>query len=88
MTTPSSRDEEQEEANQNQGNQANQQPRDWRRRRRSERPTPAGDTGQSGTGGARVEPSDEELSQPLIKIFEPALDLVVAFSGPLVLAGI
>ena len=88
MTTPSSRDEGQEEANQNQGNQANQQPRDWRRRRRSERPTPAGDTSQSGTAGARVESSDEELSQPLIKIFEPALDLVVAFSGPLVLAGI
>ena len=83
MTTPSNRDEE--ENNQNQGSE---RPRDWRRRRRSERPTPGDQAIQPETPRPKAKASDEELSQPLISFFEPILDLIVAFSGPLILAGI
>ncbi|MBC8280880.1 MAG: GldG family protein [Chloroflexi bacterium] len=83
MTTPSNQDQGNEEENSQ--NQGNQRPRDWRRRRRSERPAPEG---QTETPRARTETSDEELSKPLITVFEPVLDLIVAFSGPLILAGV
>lgn len=83
MTTPSNPDEE--ENNQEQGNR---RPRDWRRRRRSERPTPGGEAGEPPAPRPRAEASDEELSKPLIAFFEPVLDLIVAFSGPLILAGV
>ena len=69
------------------GDQENQRPRDWRRRR-SERPTPDAAAGESATPRPRVEASDEELSQPLINFFEPALDRISTYSGPLIFAGI
>ena len=76
MTTPSSEEPGGEE-------QENQRPRDWRRRRRSERLTT-----DAAAPQPRVESSDEELSQPLINLFEPALDRIATYSGPLILAGI
>ena len=83
MTTPSSPDEEEN----NQDHRA-RRPRDWRRRSRSERPTPVGESSEARAPRSRTESSDEELSQPLISIFEPVLDLIVSFSGPLILAGV
>ncbi len=79
MTTPSNPEEDGPE-------QASQRPRDWRRRRRSERTAPEADTGQQPQREAAE--TDEELSQPLITFFEPALDLVALYSGPLILAGV
>ena len=76
MTTPSSEEPGGEE-------QENQRPRDWRRRRRSERLTT-----DAAAPQPRVESSDEELSQPLINLFEPALDQITTYSGPLIFAGI
>ena len=64
----------------------NQRPRDWRRRRRSERAsfrTPAGQQDQP-----RATETGEELSQPLITLFEPALNLIALYSGPLIIAGV
>ena len=83
MSSPSNRDEE--DNNQNSGNQ---RPRDWRRRRRSERPAPEDQVDQPETLKTRPDASEEELSQPLIAFFEPVLNLIVAFSGPLILAGV
>ena len=83
MTTPSSPDEEE-----NNQDQRSRRPRDWRRRSRSERPTPFGESSEARAPRSRTESSDEELSQPLISIFEPVLDLIVSFSGPLILAGV
>ena len=81
MTTPSN-----EEAAG--GEQENQRPRDWRRRRRSDRPSPDAAAGESAAPRPRVKSSDEELSQPLINFFEPAMDLIAAYSGPLVFGGV
>ncbi|MCH8108211.1 MAG: Gldg family protein [Chloroflexi bacterium] len=86
MTTSSNNEEAGEEAGS--GEQENQRPRDWRRRRRSERPTTGTAANESATPRPRVEASDEELSQPLINFFEPALDRIATYSGPLVFAGI
>ena len=79
MTTPTNPEESGQEAE-------NQRPRDWRRRRRSERPAPEAEAGQQVQ--PRATDTDEELSQPLITFFEPALDLVALYSGPLILAGV
>ncbi len=79
MTTPSNPDSDGLE-------QENQRPRDWRRRSRSERTAPQADVGQQAQ--PRVADTDEELSQPLITFFEPALDLIALYSGPLILAGV
>ena len=79
MTTPSNPDSDGLE-------QENQRPRDWRRRSRSERTAPEADVGQQAQ--PRVAETDEELSQPLITFFEPALDLIALYSGPLILAGV
>ena len=79
MTTPSNPDSDGLE-------QENQRPRDWRRRSRSERTAPQADVGQQAQ--PRVAETDEELSQPLITFFEPALDLIALYSGPLILAGV
>ncbi len=79
MTTPANPEESGQEPE-------NQRPRDWRRRRRSERPTPEAEASQQAQ--ARAVETDEELSQPLITFFEPALDLVALYSGPLILAGV
>ena len=65
----------------------NQRPRDWRRRRRSERSSPATEASQPDAR-PRVEDSDQELSQPLITFFEPFLDQIAIYSGPLILAGV
>ena len=83
MSSPSNRDEE--DNNQNSGNQ---RPRDWRRRRRSVRPTQVDQVDQPETPKPIPDASEEELSQPLIAFFEPVLNLIVAFSGPLILAGV
>ena len=66
----------------------NQRPRDWRRRRRSERTTPETPAEQSDEPRIQVAEADEVLSQPLITFFEPAMDWVVTYGGPLVFAGI
>ncbi len=79
MTTPSNPDSDGLE-------QETQQPRDWRRRPRSERTAPQADAGQQAQ--PRVAETDEELSQPLITFFEPTLDLIALYSGPLILAGV
>ena len=79
MTTPSNPDADGLE-------QDNQRPRDWRRRARSARTAPQADVGQQAQ--PRVAETDEELSQPLITFFEPALDLIALYSGPLILAGV
>ena len=79
MTTPSNPDSDGLE-------QENQRPRDWRRRSRSERTAPQADVGQQAQ--PRVAETDEELSQPLITFFEPALDLIALYSAPLILAGV
>ena len=73
-------------------------PGDWRRRRRSERTTPetpilatpggAMPAGQGEGPQPQAETEDEALSQPLITLFEPAMDWVVTYGGPLVFAGI
>ena len=84
MTTPSNQEPGEEAGGEE---QENQRPRDWRRLRGSERPS-SDSVDQAGTPQPRVETSDEELSQPLINFFEPALDLVATYSGPLILAGI
>ena len=81
MTTPSNE-------RSGSGQQENQRPRDWRRRRRSERPSPDAAAGESAVPRPRVEASDEELSQPLINFFEPALDLIATYSGPLIFGGV
>jgi hypothetical protein len=87
MTTPSSSDAGNDPGNDREGqNQDNGQPRDWRRRRRSERKSPESEAGQAGRSGAQA--SDEELSQPLITIFEPAMDFIGSYGGPLILAGV
>jgi len=98
MTTPSNNDPGTDSGN-NAGNtedqnQENNRPRDWRRRRRSERTSSESETSQSGRrqtddpAGASSGDSNEELSQPLITFFEPAIDLIATYSGPLILAGI
>ncbi|MBO19164.1 MAG: hypothetical protein CL732_01320 [Chloroflexi bacterium] len=63
-----------------------QQPRDWRRRRRSERPAPES-TSREETQ-PRAEGPEEELTQPLIPLFEPGMDWIGAYGGAMVLAGI
>lgn len=75
-----------------------QRPGDWRRRRRSERTTP--ETLSSGTPGSgrpggpaegmqpQAAAADEVLSQPLITLFEPAMDWIGSYGAPLVFAGI
>ncbi len=71
----------------------NDAPRDWRRRRRRPAaPEPAGDEQQaeatdSGGTGPEQEP-EEQLSRPLISIFEPAANIVGTFGAPLLIAGI
>jgi len=84
MTSPSNPDPG-EEASQE---PSNQRPRDWRRRRRSDRPSPEVTPSESAGRHSRDQNSDEVLSQPLINFFEPALDQVVIYSGPLIFAGI
>ena len=79
MTTPSNLESNDHEPE-------NQPPRDWRRRRRSERSssqTPAGQQDQP-----QILETEEELSQPLITLFEPALNLIALYSGPLIIAGV
>ena len=63
-----------------------QRPRDWRRRRRSERTSSQIEMGKQ----SRPQSSEdgEELSQPLISFFEPALNLIALYSGPLIIAGV
>ena len=63
-----------------------QRPRDWRRRRRSERNVSEADAGQQAQ--PQVAETSEELSRPLITFFEPALNLIALYSGPLIFAGI
>ena len=63
-------------------------PRDWRRRRRSERTTPETPAEQSDGPQHQTEAADEVLSRPLITLFEPAMDWIVAYGGPMVFAGI
>jgi len=79
MTTPSNPEPGDQEPE-------NQRPRDWRRRRRSERSSPESEANQQAE--SRSAETDEELSKPLIAVFEPALDLVALYSGPLILAGV
>ena len=79
MATPSNPDSDGLE-------QEDQRPRDWRRRPRSERTAPQTDAAQQAQ--PRVAETDEELSRPLITFFEPALDLIALYSGPLILAGV
>ena len=67
---------------------ANQRPRDWRRRRRSERTTPETPAGQSEAPQPQSEAADEVLSQPLITLFEPAMNWIGSYSAPMVFAGI
>jgi hypothetical protein len=87
MTTPTSNDPGNDSGdNIQEQNQESGRPRDWRRRRRSERTSPKSKSGQSGR--SRTVDSDEELSQPLITFFEPAIDLIATYSGPLILAGV
>ncbi|MDA0263734.1 MAG: GldG family protein [Chloroflexi bacterium] len=78
MTSSSNQDPEQEPGQ----DAGSQRPRDWRRRRRSERETPAEAQPEVNTR------PDEELSQPLITFFEPAMDWIGSYGAPLVLAGI
>ena len=66
----------------------NQRPGDWRRRRRSERTTPETSAGQVDSDQPRGEAADEVLSQPLITLFEPAMDWVGSYGAPLVFAGL
>ena len=84
MTSPSNPDAG-EEASQEPDNQ---RPRDWRRRRRSDRPSSEATPDEGAGRRSRDQNSDEVLSQPLINFFEPALDQVVTYSGPLIFAGI
>ncbi len=70
------------------GEPANQRPRDWRRRRRSERTTPETPAGQSEAPQPQSEAADEVLSQPLITLFEPAMNWIGSYSAPMVFAGI
>jgi len=84
MTSPSNPDPG-EEASQEPGNQ---HPMDWRRRRRSDRPSSEVTPDEGAGRRSRDQNSDEVLSQPLINFFEPALDQVVIYSGPLIFAGI
>ena len=84
MTSPSNPDAG-EEASQEPDNQ---RPRDWRRRRRSDRPSSEATPDEGAGRRSRDQNSDEVLSQPLINFFEPALDQVVIYSGPLIFAGI
>jgi hypothetical protein len=94
MTTPSNNDAGNDPSNDagntEDQNQESNRPRDWRRRRRSDYTSSESATGQSGrrqTGTSRGAP-DEELSQPLITFFEPAIDQIATYSGPLILAGV
>ena len=66
----------------------NQRPRDWRRRRRSERATSETPDGQTSEPEPQAVAADEVLSRPLINFFEPAMDRIGSFGGPLVFAGI
>ena len=84
MTSPSNPDAG-EEASQEPDNQ---RPRDWRRRRRSDRLSSEATPDEGAGRRSRDQNSDEVLSQPLINFFEPALDQVVIYSGPLIFAGI
>ncbi|MEC9237344.1 MAG: Gldg family protein, partial [Chloroflexota bacterium] len=84
MTSPSSPDPG-EEVSQEPGNQ---RPRDWRRRRRSDLLSSEVTPDEGSGRRSRDQDSDEVLSQPLINFFEPALDQVVNYSGPLIFAGI
>ena len=83
--TSSSNQEPEQEAGQEPDNL---QPRDWRRRRRSERTAPETPSGRSGGSQPQAAVADEELSQPLITLFEPAMDRIGAYGAPLVFAGI
>jgi len=67
---------------------ANQRPGDWRRRRRSERTTPETADAHAEIPQPRAEATDEVLSQPLITLFEPAMDWIGSYGGPLVFSGI
>ena len=84
MTSPSNPDAG-EEASQEPDNQ---RPRDWRRRQRSDRLSSEATPDEGAGRRSRDQNSDEVLSQPLINFFEPALDQVVIYSGPLIFAGI
>ncbi len=90
MTSSSNRESGNQEPGQE---QESTRPGDWRRRRRSERTTPgtpilATPGGQGEGPQPSDETKDEALSQPLITIFEPAMDWVMTYGGPLVFAGI
>ncbi|NQW24183.1 MAG: Gldg family protein [SAR202 cluster bacterium] len=78
-------------SNQEPGNQEpnseNQQPRDWRRRRRSERSGPESASPQE-EAQSQDESTGEVLSKPLITMFEPAMDWIGSYGGPMVFAGI
>ena len=65
-----------------------QRARDWRRRRRSERTAPETPAGQSDGPQPQAQAADEVLSQPLITLFEPAMDWIGSYGAPLVFAGI
>ena len=65
-----------------------QRPRDWRRRRRSERSAAESPADQSDTTRSRADGADDAVSQPLITLFEPVMDRIVTYGGPLVFAGI
>jgi ABC-type uncharacterized transport system involved in gliding motility auxiliary subunit len=80
MTSPSNQEPGQEPAN--------QRPRDWRRRRRSERTASETPTSQSDESQPQADAGNEVLSQPLIALFEPAMDWIGTYGGPLVFAGI
>ena len=80
MTTSSNREQGR--------NPENQRPRDWRRRRRSERTSPETPAGQVETPQSQGPAGDEELSQPLITFFEPVMDWISSYGGPLTFSGI
>ena len=89
MTSPSEQEPNEETGQE----QEAAQPRDWRRRSRPERTAgdasdPSTQAGQSEPQRTQADTGDEALSQPLITLFEPAMDWISSYGGPLVLAGI
>ncbi|MCI0800353.1 MAG: GldG family protein [Chloroflexi bacterium] len=88
MTSSSSRDAGRDAGRDADQETENQRPRDWRRRRRSERPSPETAADQAEGRRPRVDATDEVLSQPLIEFFEPAMDRIATYSGPLIFSGI
>ena len=80
MTSSSEREPDQTPEDQSRG--------DWRRRRRSDRANLETAAAKAENPPPQAEAAGEILSRPLITFFEPAMDWIGAYGGPMVFAGV